>query len=98
MGLLGRYEYPIGKKFKVFGEASIDYGNYCPCIKDESADNFPYKKEDLTYVGLGVGSSYQIIGQFRIYLSLAYYNLLEKQPPQHFEYFQPLLGFQFQVE
>ena len=97
VGILGRYEHLFGKKLRLFGESSFDYGNYCPCIKDEGVDNYPYKKEDITYLGLGIGSSYQVIRSFRIYLSMAYYTLLEKQPPQHFEYFQPLFGIQYYI-
>ena len=96
-GIFGRFDYPLSKRFHINGDVSVNLGNYCPCNPDVRVDNFPYHKEDLSYLGLHFGGSYKVAEPFWVFISIATYDLLISNELPHYGYFQPLIGVEMKL-
>src|SRR5688572_29890163 len=97
VGLVGRYDLPLTRKFMLFGDININYGNYCNCEQVENVEELPFKK-DIVYAGLNIGLSYHLVKSLWLYGSISFYEELIKAPPYTYGYAQPLLGLQLQIE
>ncbi len=44
-GLVGRYDRPLAKRFRIYGDITLSKGNYCTCVHDVRVDEMPFKKK-----------------------------------------------------
>jgi hypothetical protein len=98
LGVMARYDYPISGKFRLFGDLGLNTGNYCDCLEDESVETLPFKKDNIYYLGLKGGIAYEVVRPVWIYLGIAAYDELIKEPPFAYGYVQPLVGLQIHFE
>lgn len=73
VGVFTQYDFLPQKRYRLFAQLSGNYGNYCTCGFDD-----PYKKEDLYYLGFGLGFDYPILDWLSVDVAFNGYSLLEK--------------------
>lgn len=72
-----QYDFLPQKRLRLLVESSISHGNYCTCERSE-----PYVKEDLIYIGYGLGVAYPIKNSgFHISGSLKLHTIVNQPPP-----------------
>jgi hypothetical protein len=94
-GVLGRYDRLLAKRFRVYGDITLSKGNYCTCVKDVRIDEMPFKKENLTYIGAGLGLGFKVYKPLWINVALYHYAIIDKSI-DNYNVAQPTIGLQLQ--
>jgi len=91
-GLFFQYNFIDSDILKVYGETSINYGNYCTCGNDD-----PYRLEELFYLGIGAG--FQFPMKFisdKLSFEFAFFNYVILNKIQFkYNYTQYILGINY---
>jgi hypothetical protein len=69
LGTFVQYDFLPRYKERVYLEASWNYGNHCTC----GINGDPFKKDDLTYLGIGGGVTFPITKRFSVDLAMIAY-------------------------
>jgi hypothetical protein len=92
-GVLGRYDRPLGKRFRIYGDLTLSKGNYCTCVHDVRIVEMPFKEENLTYVGAGLGLAFKVYKPLWINIALNHHAIMDKTF-DNYNVAQPTIGFQ----
>ena len=95
-GLVGRYDRPLAKRFRIYGDITLSKGNYCTCVNDVRIDEIPFKKENLTYVGAGLGLALKVYKPLWLNVALYHYRIVNESL-DNYNYAQPTIGLQLHL-
>jgi hypothetical protein len=60
-GIKGRYSYSLLNNVNLYADVGYNVGNYCSCLNYPiNLDEFPFKRENMTYLSLGGGANIQL--------------------------------------
>lgn len=92
-GSFFQYNFLPQEQHRFFGEVSINRGNYCVC-KEE----IPIQKDNLYYLGFGLGYDLPIKWVKNLYLDLSfvYYPILYKLK-ENYAYTQYIIGLNYRI-
>lgn len=96
VGASFKYVQEMAYKNDFFVETGFYRGNYCTCRPEDSVTFFdvPYKKDNLTYWGLGAGVEIKLARHWQ--LDLGFYNyLILDNFPQKYNFTQYVIGIDF---
>ncbi len=83
LGVFGQFSMFSSQNGNIFMELSGNKGNYCTCFP-----NFPYKLENLYYLGIGAGANFRLYKQFFLDIGFTNYDILNniKEKYNHTQY------------
>lgn len=96
-----RYYLRIKKKFSIFGQASLGFGNYSEKTTDLSTSepvNYGDANESIMILTAGLGMNYFISEKFALELNIPYVFMNRLSTDQYIEDFQtiaPMIGIQY---
>ncbi len=89
LGIFGQYSIWTHPNANIFVETSFSHGNYCTCDP-----NLPYTKNQLNYLGFGMGYNRRLLKNIFLDVAFNNYNILNSFK-EKYNYTQYIIGLNY---
>lgn len=95
-GVLGQYSFYRNDRYNIYAETSLNRGNFCTCESSSQFITVPYKRNDLYYLGLGIGFDYRLNKDFSAEFGFYNYNIFN-DIPMKYNHTQYIIGLVYHL-